>query len=186
MKKKEDKKRRRFLLLPLFFSFILFVTTSYAWFSSNRVVSVDSLDVHVQADGGLEVSTDAVNWKQVVTVQDIMNARQNYGSSVNQVPASLYPVSTGGTIDGNGRLELFRGDATNFDSTDFVLVTQKSEEIEGFGEDSEGIFIAFDLFFRTTNNKELYSYCKSRTKNCNCRTYRRWKNYNGKFTYEIL
>ncbi len=156
MKKKEDKKRRRFLLLPLFFSFILFVTTSYAWFSSNRVVSVDSLDVHVQADGGLEVSTDAVNWKQVVTVQDIMNARQNYGSSVNQVPASLYPVSTGGTIDGNGRLELFRGDATNFDSTDFVLVTQKSEEIEGFGEDSEGIFIAFDLFFRTTNNKELY------------------------------
>lgn len=153
---KKREKRRKMLLLPLLFSFLLFVATSYAWFTSNRVVSIDALDVHVQADGGLEVSTDAVNWKQVVTVQDIMNARDNYGRSVNQIPAQFYPVSTGGTVDGAGKLELFRGDATNTDSTDFVLMTEKSEETESFGEDSEGNFIAFDLFFRTTAPKELY------------------------------
>ncbi len=154
MKKKEDK-RRKLALFPLFFSFILFITTSYAWFSSNRVVSIDSLDVHVQADGGLEVSTDAINWKQVVTVQDIMDANQNYRNSVNQIPYQLNPVSSGGTING-GRLELFKGQATNTNSTDFILVAERSEETESFGEDSEGDFIAFDLFFRTTSNKELY------------------------------
>ena len=153
---KKREKRKRMLLLPLLLSFLLFVATSYAWFTSNRVVSVDALDVHVQADGGLEVSTDAVNWKQVVTVQDIMNARDNYGRSVNQIPAQFYPVSTGGSVDGNGRLQMFKGDATNTDSTDFVLVAEKSEETESFGEDSEGVFIAFDLFFRTTAPKELY------------------------------
>lgn len=154
MKKKEDK-RRKLASFPLFFSFILFITTSYAWFSSNRVVSIDSLDVHVQADGGLEVSTDAINWKQVVTVQDIMDANQSYRNSVNQIPHQLNPVSSGGTING-GRLELFKGQATNTNSTDFILVAERSEETESFGEDSEGDFIAFDLFFRTTSNKELY------------------------------
>lgn len=154
MKKKADK-RRKLALFPLFFSFILFITTSYAWFSSNRVVSVDSLDVHVQADGGLEVSTDAINWKQVVTVQDIMDAHQNYRNSVNQIPYQLNPVSSGGTING-GYLELFKGQATNTNSTDFILVAERSQETESFGEESEGDFIAFDLFFRTTNNKELY------------------------------
>ena len=153
---KKREKRKKMLLLPLLLSFLLFVATSYAWFTSNRVVSVDALDVHVQADGGLEVSTDAVNWKQVVTVQDIMNARDNYGRSVNQIPTQFYPVSTGGSVDGNGRLQMFKGDATNTDSTDFVLVAEKSEETESFGEDSEGVFIAFDLFFRTTAPKELY------------------------------
>ena len=155
MKKKENNRRKKIALFPLFFSFILFITTSYAWFSSNRVVSVDALDVHVQADGGLEVSTDAVNWKQVITVQDIMDASQNYRSSMNQIPYQLNPVSTGGTVSG-GKLELFRGQATNTNSTDFILVAEKSEEVGGFGEDSEGDFIVFDLFFRVTSGKELY------------------------------
>lgn len=155
MKMKENKKRKKLLLFPLIFSFLLFMTTTYAWFSSNRVVSIDSLDVHVQADGGLEVSTDAVNWKQVITVQDIMNARDNYRNSVNQIPYQFYPVSTGGNIS-QGKLEMFKGEATNTDSTDFILVSQPSVETEGFGEESEGSFIAFDLFFRTTNRKELY------------------------------
>ncbi len=151
------KKNRRFLtLLLLFFTFILFITTSYAWFSSNRVVSINTLDVHVQADGGLEVSTDAVDFKQVITLQDIMNARNNYSFSVNQIPYQLYPVSTGGVIDERGYLEMFRGEATNTSSTEFILVTNQSVEEEGFGEESSGDFIAFDLFFRTTNEKELY------------------------------
>lgn len=48
------KKRRRLFFFPLCFSFILLITTTYAWFSANRVVSINSLDVHIQADGGLK------------------------------------------------------------------------------------------------------------------------------------
>ncbi len=99
------KKRRRLFFFPLCFSFILLITTTYAWFSANRVVSINSLDVHIQADGGIEVSTDAVNWKQVITVDDIKNANKSYPSSVNQIPYRIYPVSTGGAIT-NGFLNM--------------------------------------------------------------------------------
>lgn len=152
--KKENKKHRR-LLIPLFFSTFLLLTTTYAWFSANRMVSIDSLNVHVQTDGGLEVSTNAIDWKQVVTVQDIMNARSKYATSINQIPYQMSPVSTGGNIS-NGMLELFGGNATNNTGNDFILVTSKSTETESFGEDSEGFFVAFDVFFRVKSNKELY------------------------------
>lgn len=142
------KKRRRLFFFPLCFSFILLITTTYAWFSANRVVSINSLDVHIQADGGIEVSTDAVNWKQVITVDDIKNANKSYPSSVNQIPYRIYPVSTGGDIT-NGFLNMYKGEATNTSSTDFILVANKSEE-------SNGTFIAFDLFFKIQAPKELY------------------------------
>ena len=156
MENRTKKRKRMVALLLLFLTFILFITTTYAWFSTNRVVGIDTLNVHVQADGGLEVSTDAVNFKQVITVQDIMDARDNYPNAVNQVPYRMYPVSSGGSIDGNGYLEMFSGEATNARGTDFILVANKSLESNSFGEESEGRFIVFDLFFRTTNNKELY------------------------------
>ena len=149
------KKRRRLFFFPLWFSFILLITTTYAWFSANRVVSINSLDVHIQADGGIEVSTDAVNWKQVITVDDIKNANKSYPSSVNQIPYRIYPVSTGGDIT-NGFLNMYKGEATNTSSTDFILVANKSEETESFGEESNGTFIAFDLFFKIQAPKELY------------------------------
>lgn len=148
-------KRKKTLLVLIFFTFVLLITTTYAWFSTNRVVSINTLNVHVQADGGLEVSTDAVNWKQVITTQDIMDASKEYGGSVNQIPYRMYPSSTGGTIT-NGFLNLYSGEATNTKGTDFVLVANKTEETRSFGEESEGKFIAFDIFFKTTNDKDLY------------------------------
>lgn len=153
-RKKQGKKYLTLLLL--LFTFFLFITSTYAWFSTNRVVSLNTLNVHIQADGGLEISTDAVNFKQVITVQDIIDAKDLYPNSLNQIPYRLYPTSTGGIIDSNGYLEMFSGEATNQSDTNFILVANKSTEVESFGEESEGKFIAFDLFFRTTNDKELY------------------------------
>lgn len=160
MEQKKTKKRKKTILLPLFFSTILLITTSYAWFSANRLVSINTIDVHIQADGGLEVSTDAINWKQVLTVQDIIDANATYPTSINQIPAKIDPVSTGGNVT-NGKLELFKGEATNTSSSDFILVANKSEETESHGEESEGSFIAFDIFFRVKNNKDLYLSSKS-------------------------
>ena len=155
MKEDKKKKRRKLAFIPLFLSFILLITTTYAWFSANRVVSINALNVHVQADGGVEVSTDAIDWKQVIMLQDIMSASKNYAGAVNQIPYRVYPVSTGGNIT-NGYLDLFKGDATNSDSTDFILVANKSTESSSFGEDSDGTFIVFDLFFKLNESKKLY------------------------------
>ena len=155
MQKRDRKKRKKILLIPLISSAILFITSSYAWFSANRMVTVNSLKVHVQADGGLEVSTNAIDWKQVVNIQDIIGARSKYPSSVNQIPDEMSPVSTGVTIS-SGMMEMFEGNATSNSDGDFVLVTNKSTETESFGEESEGLFIAFDVFFRVKSAKELY------------------------------
>ena len=152
--KKQKENRRKKILIPLFFSSFLLMTTTFAWFSANRMVSIDSLNVHVQTDGGLEVSTNAIDWKQVVTVQDIMSAREKYAGSVNQLPYRMNPVSSGGNIS-DGKFELFIGNATN-SVDDFILVADRSIETESFGEDSDGNFIAFDVFFRVTSSKELY------------------------------
>lgn len=149
------KKRRRALLIPLLFSAFFLITTSYAWFSANRMVNVESLNVHVQSEGGLEVSTNAIDWKQVVNVQDIMDARTKYANSVNQIPYEMSPVSTGGNTS-NGKMAMFLGNATSNDDGDFVLEANQSIETESFGESSDGEFIVFDIFFRVKANKELY------------------------------
>jgi len=155
MVKSDKQKRRRALLVPLIFSSFFLMTTTYAWFSANRMVNVESLNVHVQAEGGLEVSTNAIDWKQVVNVQDIIDARSKYSTSVNQIPYEMSPVSTGGNTS-NGKLEMFLGNATSNDTGDFVLVAEPSVETESFGESSDGEFIVFDIFFRVKANKELY------------------------------
>lgn len=155
-KKNEKKDRKRMILFWLLcLTFLLLLTSSYAWFSANRVVSVETLDVHIQAEGGFEVSTDAINWKQVITAADIQNAHASYPGSINQIPYQLNPVSTGGGVSG-GYLDMFLGDVVNTGPGTFALTAQKDVETEGFGKDSKGNFIAFDLFFKTSTPKALY------------------------------
>ena len=57
----KKNKRRRKLLIPLFLSTFLLMTTTYAWFSANRVVSIESLNVHVQADNENQVQYNVYN-----------------------------------------------------------------------------------------------------------------------------
>ena len=57
-KKKEDRKKRfRSLILLLFITIIMFGTSTYAWFTANRVVTISSIDVNVQASNGIQIST---------------------------------------------------------------------------------------------------------------------------------
>ena len=65
-KKKKDKKLRSLFLL-LFLTIIMLGTASYAWFTANQVVTIQALDLQVEASNGLQISTDAVSWKSVIT-----------------------------------------------------------------------------------------------------------------------
>ena len=83
------KKKRKILLSSLLILFIGVVLTAstYTWFTANRIVSVDELDVNVSTSTGLQISVDAKNWKTTVTKDDINNAATTYETSTNQVPA---------------------------------------------------------------------------------------------------
>lgn len=80
----------------------------------------------------------------------------SYPTSTNQLPAYIEPVSTIGTLDGNGFMQIFLGTAISSDGGEYILTSSKSVETESSGDASEGKFVAFDIFLKTTEDKDLY------------------------------
>ncbi len=159
--KKEDKnkKKKRKILLSLImilFVGVILTASTYTWFTANKTVTVDSLDVNVSTSTGLQISTDAINWKTIVTKDDIINASTTgYGAAVNQVPAGqTNPVSSAGDVDaGTGYMNMYRGllsDDTGLGNLKLTAV--QSKEANG----TEGDFIVFDLFFNTNEAQDIY------------------------------
>lgn len=151
---KRRKRKIKFLLVLMFLTSICLSTSTYSWFSTNTMVYIDGLNIKVQAQGGIEISTDAKKWNPVITQEDIINARENYENSINQLPLTMEPVSTGKNVN-NGKLEMFYGTTENI-GNDYILMAVRSEEEESFGEDSEGKFMAFDIFLKTMADQRLY------------------------------
>ena len=160
MKKNQSKKNRRrkgilLAIIMILFTGVVLTASTYAWFTANRNVTVESIDVNVQATEGLQISTDATNWKAVVTNDDITGA--NWSGVINQLPkgTNVYssPVSSVGDIDSNGLMQMFKGTvATPEGGSSNLLTAIKSTESNG----STGDFVAFDLFFRSTKAQAIY------------------------------
>ncbi len=158
MKKGKKKKQRRLLLLLLLLvgTGVFLGTATYAWFTSNKTVSVNPIDVNVTAKSGLQISADGQNWKSILTNADITGASGNYKAAVNQIPNVLEPVSTVGNVDANGRMEMYLGTVTANDQGDWILSSTKSEEVNASGDASNGSFVAYDIFLKTETATELY------------------------------
>ena len=154
-KENQRKKRRLFLaIIMILFVGVVLTTSTYAWFTANRTVTVDSIDVTVTTSEGLQISTDATNWKSIVTNTDITGA--SWSGVRNQLPQGtnlLAPVSTIGTVDSNGYMEMYKGTIKTDSTTgNNILTAVKSTEANG----TSGDFVAFDLFFQSTNQQTIY------------------------------
>lgn len=149
-------KRRQFNYLSLLFTSLLFVTSSYAWLSSTRVIGSNTFNIYVASKGGVEISTDAINWKNVISLADLINARSRYPRSLNQIPYRIEPVSSSGEVEA-GKLKIFHGTVhQDFSLGKEYITTTRTIEEEGFGTESDGKFIVFDLFFKVNSKKKLY------------------------------
>ena len=155
-RRKDKKKRLLLLLLLLLITGIVLGSSTYAWFTANKTVAVNDIQVNVAAENGIQISVDGTSWKSIVQTTDINNAINTYAAAVNQVPSetsSLAPVSTTGNIDANGRMEMFLGEVKSDATTgDYILTSTKSEETNG----TSGNFIAFDLFFKVDEDTTTY------------------------------
>lgn len=152
-----NKKRIKYLLFLLLLTGLLLSTTTYAWFTTNRVVSVEMINVRVQTEGSIEISTDGINWKPGITQQEIISAHStSYTSSTNQLPAFIEPVSTVGNLSNNGFMDMYLGVISSNDNGDYIIKSQKSLETESNGDTSTGKFVAFDVFLKITEAKDLY------------------------------
>lgn len=154
---KERRKRRKILLsvLMIVFTGVVLTLGTYAWFTANKTVTVNSIDVNVATSNGLQVSTDAITWKTVISNDDITGAKTTYSGAINQLPTdtnSLSPVSSVGEIGNGGLMKMFSGEIGSDSEGDYILTATQSIETHGV----EGAFVAFDLFFQVTEETPVY------------------------------
>lgn len=147
-----------YLSILLLFTVAMLSTSTYAWFTSNRVVTVSTINVHVAATGGIEISADGTNWKSIINPEDITSVHDStYTTSTNQIPENMEPVSTGLDIDSStGFLKMYYGTTTNNNLGDYILKSSRIIETEGNGSSNDGKFIAFDLFFKVSSETQVY------------------------------
>lgn len=147
-KRKNDLRSSIILLLLLL---LLLLTSTYAWFTANQTVTISTLDVHIEAQNGLQISTDATTWKSVISNTDITTGA--YSGNTNQVPSSMEPVSTVGEIDANGNMIMYYGTvaADEDDEGKYKLTATKETDVAG----TTGKYIAFDIFLRVDKDTQL-------------------------------
>ena len=147
-----------YLLILAFFTVVMLSSSTYAWFTSNRVVTINTINVHVAAAGGLEISADGTTWKAIIIPEDITTVHDTtYPTSVNQLPSTMEPVSTGKDIDSStGFMQMYYGTAEGNDAGEYILSSRRIIEEEGNGVANDGKFISFDLFFKVSNDTQIY------------------------------
>lgn len=162
---KSNKKRKRilFALMGTACAAVILSTSTYAWFTANRTVTVDDINVTVSASEGLQISVDGLNWKTLISNADIVGEKINttYASNTNQLPRSedsntIRPVSTGGTTayvdSATGFLKMYSGSIEGGAGGSLILSTKASVEQPG----NTGDFVAFDLFFQVKQETPVY------------------------------
>ena len=162
-KNKEEEKRKKrgllyllgiknrrmlFLVVAFILTIVVLSTSTYAWFTSNYTVTVQPIDVQVSSGSGIQISTDAVNWKSMITLADI---QAGYTGGVNKVPsAEMSPVSTVKTAYEDATtysqgLKMFKGTIVN-DVNSGVMYLDSAQELDT--STTEKNYIAFDLFLK--------------------------------------
>ncbi len=151
-RKKKHQKRIGLLILLLLLTGIMLGTTTYAWFTANKTVNVNKIQVNVAAQNGIQISVDGTTWKSIIQTDDIKAATTKYAAAVNQVPSAVEPVSTIGEMGADGLMKMFYGVVDTNDAGDYILTATQSVEQNG----TQGKFIAFDLFFKVDAATETY------------------------------
>ena len=151
---KQKKATLRSAILLLLLIAILLISSTYAWFIANQTVTVSTIDVNIAAKNGLQISTDGTTWKTIITNADITAGWTGTStSSLNQLPASMEPVSTIGEIDSStGYMKMYYGTVAANGSTGIYELTASAA-----GESaSNNKFVAFDIFLRVDTASNLY------------------------------
>ena len=160
-KEKRSKKKLLLLLLLLILTGVLLSTSTYAWFTSNRTVTVEDINVNVAASSGIQISTDAITWKSIITNADLASAHTTYTAATNQIPDTLRPVSTAANSLNNGYMSMWLGTVSTSETSankgQYILSTQDistvkdnsdAEAVTGSNSGKFGNFVMFDLFIR--------------------------------------
>ena len=160
------------LILLVAFTAIMLVSSTYAWFSTQKNVTLGGLKGEVQVAEGLQISLDAKSWTNTINLNEFaVDANTKIWTSDKYVPGATFqaPYSTG--IDGEGNPVM----ATNVTPEELLPVSTTGGTGEGignsimnmyWGDNTEGIklsgikqmaeeaksgYYAFDVFLQNTS-----------------------------------
>lgn len=139
------KKRRILLaLIMLIISGISLTTATYAWFTANREVYVDDMNVKATASGGIQISADAVSWSNEVSF-DQLKAIETNVLPENNAGKSLMPLTTIGSQT-KGQFDFYLGELDGAGSK--VKLTAENES-------TSNNMLAFDLYFYSASEQTI-------------------------------
>ena len=144
---KREKYKRILVIVVLV---LILLASTYAWFTTNKNVTINALDVNVATTGSIEISANAIDWKAMINSDDLLS-HANYTNAVNQIPADLLPVSSSGQGN-NGKLNMFYGAVGTDERGNYTLTATQEQDQDG----RNGRYIAFDIFFRVKVPTTVY------------------------------
>jgi hypothetical protein len=119
---------------------MLLIFSTYAWFSVNRVVTLDNIHAKVAAAEGLQISIDGENWSAAIDISK--DALSDLGVGINNYkwPETLSPVSTAGKT-ASGDLVMYAGEV----SADGSYLTGAAANTSNY--------IVFDVYFKNSSSQ---------------------------------
>ena len=162
MKEKSQKNKRKSEMNAMFFiiliAAVMFIISTYAWFSTQKNVSITNLQGTVEVAEGLEISLDAQNWsngivlgKEEGQLSIIDNA---YTGHHNISPTEMLPVSTLGLVSSNTMtdLKMLRGKIENSKILSEIK-PMNEQQTDATKADYPGYF-AFDIFLKNSSKND--------------------------------
>ena len=121
---RNSRKRLNALILLVAFTAVLLIVSTYAWFSTQKNVTLANLDGTVKVAEGLQISLDAKNWSSTIDFaqykEDQTALKNIYGDvsgkgAHNIIPTEMLPVSTLGSeeINSANEISFYRGTNTD-------------------------------------------------------------------------
>ena len=160
MKGKSKKNQRKSELNAMFFiiliAAVMFIISTYAWFSTQKNVSITNLRGTVEVAEGLEISLDAEKWYNGITLGEedgqLSITKNAYQGHHNISPSEMLPVSTLGLVGSTDiDLKMLRGNVTN--SKELSKIVETKENIESATDSQFPGYFAFDIFLKN-NSKQ--------------------------------
>lgn len=133
---RNSRKKLNALILLVAFTAILLIVSTYAWFSTQKNVTLSGLEGKVNVAEGLQISLDALNWANSIDLskteeyfaqtnadlqldgtegKEIMTLEHPYANRTNIIPGELLPASTTANEEegiGLADLNFYRGENT--------------------------------------------------------------------------
>ena len=157
-KKNKKKSEMNAMFFIILLALVIFIISTYAWFSTQRNVSITNLNGIVEVAEGLEISLDAQNWSNGIVLGDeegqLDIIDDAYPDNKNISPTEMLPVSTLGLVSGQpSDLQMLRGTITN--SIQLSNIVETDEEVTNSDLTTYPGYFAFDVFLKNSSRQEV-------------------------------